>query len=66
MYSAVIYEESYTLYDEHYERSIYDVILQHSNETFEKFQERVQDKVSSLKSRHSYYEWECFCYTFPE
>ena len=66
MLSAVIYEETYVLYDQRHERSIWDVVLQHDGETEEDFYARVEREVGSLKSLHSYYESETFEYTFPE
>lgn len=63
---AVIYEESYKLYGERYERSIHGVIVQHPNETEEEFISRVNEEVGSLKSHYSYYEWEIFEYVFPD
>ncbi len=62
MQVAVIIEASYDLYDQHYERSIWDVVVQHDGEEDEQFYSRVEKVVSGLKSTYSYYDYECFSY----
>lgn len=62
MQVAVVYEASYVLYGQHYDRPLHDVIVQHQNEPDNEFQRRVQEFVDSLDSRYSYYDWEIFNY----
>lgn len=65
MLVAVIYEESYVLYDQRYDRHNWDVVVQHSDENKEQFHLRTQRIVDALNSTYSYYDWDSFEYV-PE
>lgn len=63
MQVAVIYEESFTLYDQFHDRSIWDVVVQHPGEAEDNFSDRVKEEVNSLTSLHSYYDVEWLTYS---
>lgn len=66
MLVAVVYEESYVLYDERYERSLRNVILQQPGESGDDFYARVRREVDLLESNYSYYEFESFDSPYPD
>lgn len=57
---AVIYEEEYTLYDQHYPRSIRDVIARKADESEKDFAIRVDKIADNMKSYHSFFDYDFF------